>query len=43
MGRNGWVRRLPPPLDAWTDRRDFPTFAPQTFQERWQVRRKEQK
>lgn len=42
MGRNGWVRRLPPPLDAWTDRRDFPTFAPQTFQERWQARRKEQ-
>ncbi len=42
MGRNGWVRRLPPPLDAWTDRRDFPTFAPQTFQERWQARQKEQ-
>lgn len=38
IGRDGWVRRLPPPLNAWTGQRDFPTFAPQTFQERWQKR-----
>lgn len=42
MGREGWVRRLPPPLNAWTGRRDFPTFAPQTFQERWRAQQKEQ-
>jgi L-lactate dehydrogenase complex protein LldF len=43
MGKDGWISRLPPPLSAWTGQRDFPTFAPQTFQERWQARRKEQK
>jgi L-lactate dehydrogenase complex protein LldF len=43
LGREGWVSRLPPPLNAWTGRRDFPTFAPQTFQERWQARQKEKK
>jgi L-lactate dehydrogenase complex protein LldF len=39
MSKDGWVRRLPPPLNAWTGQRDFPTFARQTFQERWQKRR----
>ncbi|MEW5960661.1 MAG: LutB/LldF family L-lactate oxidation iron-sulfur protein [Chloroflexota bacterium] len=38
ISKDGWIRRLPPPLNAWTGQRDFPTFAPQTFQERWQKR-----
>ncbi len=42
ISKDGWIRRLPPPLNAWTGRRDFPTFAPQTFQERWRARQKEQ-
>jgi len=25
--RESWIRRLPPPLDAWTSTRDFPPFA----------------
>jgi L-lactate dehydrogenase complex protein LldF len=31
-----WIRRLPPPLDAWTRRRDFPPFAAIPFRERWE-------
>lgn len=33
LGRlgDGWIRWLPPPLDAWTRTRDFPTFAAQSF------------
>jgi len=33
------LRALPPPLNAWTHRRDFPVFAPVPFRERW-LRRK---
>lgn len=39
MGRDGWLRWLPPPLDAWTGRRDFPALAASTFQERWRRRK----
>jgi len=38
LARNGRIRALPPPLDAWTRRRDFPTFAGQTFRDRWRKR-----
>ena len=38
LGHDGWLRWLPPPLDAWTRARDFPVLAPQTFQQRWQER-----
>ncbi|HET7089828.1 MAG TPA: LUD domain-containing protein, partial [Anaerolineae bacterium] len=31
VARQGWVWRLPPPLSAWTDHRDFPTFAREPF------------
>jgi L-lactate dehydrogenase complex protein LldF len=38
LARQGWVRALPAPLDAWTHRRDFPAFADETFRQRWQKR-----
>jgi L-lactate dehydrogenase complex protein LldF len=38
LARKGRVRSLPPPLDAWTRRRDFPVFAAQTFHDRWRGR-----
>ncbi len=36
---DGWMRRLPPPLSGWTTSRDFPRFAPKTFQNMWKERR----
>ena len=39
LGRDGRLRWLPPPLDAWTRRRDFPVFAQSTFHDRWRQRR----
>ncbi|MGH9326327.1 MAG: LutB/LldF family L-lactate oxidation iron-sulfur protein [Terriglobia bacterium] len=34
--RQGWIPRLPVfPVSRWTDGRDFPALAPQTFRERW--------
>src|SRR5579859_364102 len=39
LAQGGRVRRLPPPLDAWTRRRDFPVFASRTFRDRWRERR----
>jgi L-lactate dehydrogenase complex protein LldF len=41
LGGGGWLRRLPPPLNAWTARRDFPPFAARPFRERWRAKRGE--
>jgi L-lactate dehydrogenase complex protein LldF len=38
LGRKGRIRRLPPPLSAWTHRRDFPAFAPKSFNQLWEER-----
>jgi L-lactate dehydrogenase complex protein LldF len=38
LERRGRVPRLPPPLDGWTDRRDFPPFARRSFHDRWAAR-----
>ncbi len=40
LGGGGWLKKLPPPLNAWTDRRDFPPFAAQSFRQRWAAKQK---
>ncbi len=40
LGRDGRVGWLPPPLDQWTKQRDFPAFAPKTFTELWEERKR---
>jgi L-lactate dehydrogenase complex protein LldF len=40
MGKDGWVKKLPGPLSAWTDSRDFPALAPKSFSQRWREERK---
>lgn len=34
------LKSLPPPLDSWTESRDFPPFARQSFRELWAERQK---
>jgi L-lactate dehydrogenase complex protein LldF len=41
LGGGDWLKRLPPPLNAWTARRDFPPFAARPFRERWRAKRGE--
>ena len=36
----GWIRWLPPPLNGWTQSRDFPAFANKSFREEFRASRK---
>ncbi|MFJ8581750.1 LutB/LldF family L-lactate oxidation iron-sulfur protein [Micromonospora sp. NPDC093277] len=38
LGRRGRIRRLPPPLSAWTKARDLPLPPKQTFRQWWRAR-----
>ncbi|NUR73882.1 MAG: lactate utilization protein [Hamadaea sp.] len=38
IARRGRIRRLPPPLSAWTDARDLPAPPAQTFRDWWAAR-----
>jgi L-lactate dehydrogenase complex protein LldF len=35
LAKNGWISKLPPPLNGWTDHRAFPALAPKSFHQRW--------
>jgi len=35
------IKSLPYPLNGWTEHRDFPPFAPQSFQEWWRANRED--
>lgn len=37
--QQGWIKKLPPPLNAWTKTRDFPAFAQKSFRAQWEARR----
>jgi L-lactate dehydrogenase complex protein LldF len=37
--KNGWIKKLPGPLSAWTDYRDFPAPASKSFSQRWREER----
>jgi L-lactate dehydrogenase complex protein LldF len=39
MGQDGWVGKLPGPLSAWTNQRDFPALARKSFSQRWREER----
>ncbi|UCD85701.1 MAG: LUD domain-containing protein [Deltaproteobacteria bacterium] len=38
VAREDMIRSLPPPGNAWTEERDFPSPAPNSFHERWRSR-----
>ena len=40
LGGGQWLKALPPPLNAWTQRRDFPPFASKSFRDRWAAKQK---
>ncbi|MGH9400981.1 MAG: LutB/LldF family L-lactate oxidation iron-sulfur protein [Terriglobia bacterium] len=36
QGRQGWIQKFPLfPISRWTDARDFPALAPESFRDRW--------
>jgi L-lactate dehydrogenase complex protein LldF len=38
FGRDGWLRRIPGVLRSWSDKREMPAPAPQTFNDWWRKR-----
>ena len=43
VASDGWIRKMPGHLSAWTKTRDFPAMASSSFQERWAERRRRSK
>ena len=44
LGRKGRIRRLPPPLNAWTKQRDFPQpQGEKSFSELWEERERKRR
>lgn len=41
LAKNGWVKKLPAPLNGWTDYRHFPAFAPKSFHQLWKERKRD--
>lgn len=41
-GKSGKIKSLPPPLNAWTNSRDFPAFPKESFRERMKKRKASQ-
>jgi L-lactate dehydrogenase complex protein LldF len=40
LAADGWIKSLPGHMARWTKKRDFPAFAPKTFQRQWEARRR---
>lgn len=38
FAKEGWLKKLPPPLSGWTDHRHFPAFAKRSFRQAWAER-----
>jgi L-lactate dehydrogenase complex protein LldF len=36
--KDGWISWMPGHMARWSEKRDFPAFAPKTFQQRWRER-----
>jgi L-lactate dehydrogenase complex protein LldF len=40
IAQDGQIHLLPPPLNAWTQRREFPAFPKESFRARWKQRKR---
>ena len=40
LATDGWIKSLPGHMARWSKKRDFPAFAPKTFQQQWEARKK---
>ena len=40
IAADGWIASMPGHMARWSRKRDFPAFAPKSFQEQWKARRR---
>jgi len=40
IAKDGQIHQLPPPLNAWTQRREFPAFPKESFRARWKRKKR---